>query len=126
MRELKVKVIDIKPFEDDMFSEFLELDSDFSDDDFDFNKKYTDKFKELMSLMNNNVSTLKVIGNLLEEITSDYSTHNHSQFLLGNLTYVSDYKFTIVNALELSLCKIDGVKTYNEVIKVVVSYLTTK
>ena len=47
MRELKVKVIDIKPFEDDMFSEFLELDSDFSDDDFDFNKKYTDKFKRV-------------------------------------------------------------------------------
>ena len=126
MRELKVKVIDIKPFEDDMFSKFLELDSDFSDDDFDFNKKYTDKFKELMSLMDDNVSPLKVIGNLLEEITSDYSTHNHSQFLLGNASYVSDYKFTIVNALELSFCKIDGVKTYDEVIKVVVSYFTTK
>tara|TARA_R110000744_G_scaffold312604_1_gene420001 strand:- start:1522 stop:1926 length:405 start_codon:yes stop_codon:yes gene_type:complete len=129
-QQLHVNTITIKPFQDDMFKEFLSIDSDFEENEEYFredtislgfeneSERISKEYNELFIKQWNDTDDQndeyfsKLIGEYLEELA--HKSIEGNQFILGNDTYTSDYKITIIQT---------DPTDYDEEITIVISYI---
>jgi hypothetical protein len=108
---LVVNRVTIKPFFNDMFTEFFEIDSDFGENEEYFrkntlrkgfeneaervSKKLAKAFtKEWNKIEDKDDETFIALIEKYLEVASNYSVKGN-QFILGNTSYTSQYEFTL-------------------------------
>ena len=134
-KELKCNQITIRPFQDSMFLEFFNIDSDYSENQEYFrndtlwlgfkseaervskhySKKFTQEWNKLVNLnADSDENFMGLIDKLLQDCSKDHSID--SQFILGNSCFTDQYVITPVFNTSKTL-------DYNEGIEVVISYI---
>ncbi len=94
--KLKTHLTIIDNLSNDMFVDFLNIDTDYIDSSSDISKKY---YTQLIDKYNSNEyyseeDRLQLLEETIQEIANDHSLG--SRFILGNDTYTKEYDISVV------------------------------